>query len=328
MTTRRTFIGLLGGAMAAWPLAARAQQPGKVWRIGFLSGTSRSAVSGLYDSFVQGMREHGYVDGKDYVIEWRSAEETYERIPEIAAEFVRLKVDVIVTALGAALPTLKRTITTIPIVMAFSTDPVGNGLVASLAQPGGNMTGLAGSSDDVSPKQLELLATVVPNISRMGLLGNPSSANYSPFLKSAQDAARKAGFSLMPIDARDPEEIERAFAAFAKNGVPAAILASDAVFFGQRRRIAELALAHRLAMMCPHREYAVAGALMSYGENLADFFRRSTSYVDKIFKGVKPGDLPIEQPTKFNLVINRKTADALGVTIPAQLYIFADEVIE
>jgi putative tryptophan/tyrosine transport system substrate-binding protein len=325
--TRREFISLVGGA-AALPVVARAQQPGKVWRIGFLSGTSRSAVSGLYDAFVQGMREHGYVDGKDYAIEWRSAWENYERVPEIAAEFVRLKVDVIVTALGAALPTLKRTITTIPVVMAFSTDPVGNGLVVSLAQPGGNMTGLAGSSDDSSPKQLELLATVVPNISRMGLLGNPSSMNYSPFLKSAQDAARKAGFSLMPIDARDPEEIERAFAAFAKDGVPAAIVASDAVFFGQRRRIAELALAHRLATMCPQREYAVAGGLMSYGENLADFFRRSASYVDKIFKGAKPGDLPIEQPTKFNLVINRKTADALGVTIPAQLYIFADEVIE
>ena len=325
---RREFITLLGGATAAWPLAARAQQPGKVWRIGFLSGTSRSAVSGLYDAFVQGMREHGYVDGKDYAIEWHSAEENYERIPEIAAEFVRLKVDVIVTALGAALPTLKRTITTIPIVMAFSTDPVGNGLVASLAQPGGNMTGLAGSSDDSSPKQLELLATVVPNISRMGLLGNPSNTNYSPLLKSAQDAAQKAGLSLIPIDARDPEEIERAFAAFAQYGVPAAIVAGDAVFFGQRRRIAELALAHRLATMCPQREYVVAGGLMSYGENLADFFRRSASYVDKIFKGAKPGDLPIEQPTKFNLVINRKTADALGVTISPQLYIFADEVIE
>jgi putative tryptophan/tyrosine transport system substrate-binding protein len=326
--TRRDLIALLGSTAAAWPVGVRAQQPGKVWRIGFLSGTSRSATSGLYDAFVQGMREHGYVDGKDYAIEWRSAEENYERIPEIAAEFVRLKVDVIVTALGAALPTLKRTITAIPIVMAFSTDPVGNGLVASLARPGGNMTGQAGSSDDSSPKQLELLATVVPNKSRMGLLGNPSNTNYSPLLKSAQDAARKAGLSLMPIDARDPEEIERAFAAFAKDGVPAVIVAGDAVFFGQRRRMAELALAHRLATMFPQREYAVAGGLMSYGENLADFFRRSASYVDKIFKGAKPGDLPIEQPTKFKLVINRKTADALGVTIPPQLYIFADEVIE
>jgi putative tryptophan/tyrosine transport system substrate-binding protein len=161
--------------------------------------------------------------------------------------------------------------------------------VASLAQPGGNMTGLAGSSDDTSPKQLELLASVAPNVSRIGSLGNPSNTNFSPFLKSAQDAARKGGLSLRPINARDPEEIERAFAAFAKDGVPAVIVAGDAVFFGQRRRIAELALAHRLATMLPQREYAVAGGLMSYGENLADFFHRSASYVDKIFKGAKPG---------------------------------------
>ena len=324
---RRQFIALLGGGVAAWPFAARAQQTGKVWRIGFLSGSSRSATSGLYDAFVQGMREHGYVDEKDYAIEWRTGED-YERLPEIAAEFVRLKVDVVVTGQGTALPTLKRTITTIPIVMAYSTDPVGNGLVASLVRPGGNMTGLAGSSDNSSPKQLELLTTVVPNISRIGLLGNPNNANYPPMLKGVQDAARKASLALMPINARDPEEIERAFAVFAKDRVPAVIVASDAVFFGQRWRIAEVALANRVATMFPQREYAVAGGLMSYGENLADFFRRAAFYVDKIFKGAKPGDLPIAQPTKFNLVINRKTADALGVTIPAQLYIFVDEVIE
>jgi putative ABC transport system substrate-binding protein len=277
------------------------------------------------------MREHGYVDGKDYVIEWRewrSTEENFERISEIVAEFQRLKVDVLVTALGAALPTLKRTITTIPIVMAVSIDPVGNGLVASLAQPGGNMTGLAGSSDDSSPKQLQLLATVVPNTSRMGLLGNPRNPNYSPSLKNALDAARNAGLSLMVIDARDADEIERAFVAFAKDKVPAMMVLADAVFFGERRRIAELALAQHMATMFSQREYAVAGGLMSYGENLADFFRRSASYVDKILNGARPGDLPMEQPTKFNLVINRKTADALGVTIPAQLYIFADEVID
>jgi putative tryptophan/tyrosine transport system substrate-binding protein len=325
---RREFMTLFGCAAAAWPFAAYAQQRGKVWHVGFLSGASRSDVSGLYDGFVEGMREHGYVDGKDYAIEWRSVDKNYERIPEIAAEFSRLNVDVIVTALGAALPTLKRTITTIPIVMAYSTDPVGNGLVASLAHPGGNMTGLAGSSDDSSPKQLELLASVVPNISRIGLLGNPANVNYSPQLKKAQDAARKAGLSLMLVDARNSDEIERAFAALAKEGVPAAIIAGDALFFGERNRMAEAALAHRVATMFPQREYAVAGGLMSYGENLADFFRRSAAYVDKIFNGAKPDDLPIEQPTKFNLVINRKTADALGVTIPSQLYIFADEVID
>ena len=324
---RREFITLLGGS-AAWPLAARAQQAGKVWRIGLLSGASRSDASGLYAAFVQGMRELGYIEGKDFVIEWRSVEGRYERIPEIAAELVRLKVDVIVTGLSAALPTLKRAITTIPVVMAYSTDPVGTGLVASLVRPGGNLTGLAGSSDDTSPKQLELLATVVPNVSRIGLLGNPNSNTYSPVLKSAQDAAQKAGLSLVPMEARGPQEIENAFAQLAKQRVPAVMMAADAVFFGQRQRIAELALASHLPTMFSQREYAAAGGLMSYGENLADFFRRSASYVDKIFKGARPGDLPVEQPTRFNLVINRRTADALGVTIPPQLYIFADEVIE
>jgi putative ABC transport system substrate-binding protein len=327
---RREFLTLLGGVAAAWPLAARAQQPPKVWRIGLLQGASRSASSGLYAAFVQGMRDLGYTEGKDFVIEWRSVEGRYEQIPEVTAEFVRAKVDVIVTALSAALPTLKQAITTIPIVMATSTDPVGNGLVASLVHPGGNMTGLAGSSDDSSPKQLELLATVVPNVSRIGLLGNPNSTTYHPVLKSAQDAAqKKASLSLVPIEVRSPQEIENAFAAaVGKERVQAVMAAGDAVLFQQRQQIAELALRNHLPSMFPQREYAAAGGLMSYGENLADFFRRAASYVDKIFKGAKPGELPIEQPTRFHLVINRKTADALGVTIPAHLYIFADEVIE
>jgi putative tryptophan/tyrosine transport system substrate-binding protein len=212
--------------------------------------------------------------------------------------------------------------------MAYSTDPVGNGLVASLVRPGGNITGLAGSSDDSSPKQLELLTTIVPNVSRIGLLGNPDTETYSSVLKRAQDAAQKVGLSIVPIEARNPQEIENAFAALAKERMSAVMVASDAVFFGERQRIAELALNNRLPTMFSLREYAEAGGLMSYGENVADFFRRAGSFVDKIIKGAKPGDLPIEQPTKFNLVINRKTADALGVTIPPQLYIFADEVIE
>jgi putative tryptophan/tyrosine transport system substrate-binding protein len=324
---RREFIALIGAA-AAWPLTARAQQTANVWRIGFLSAVARSAASGSYASFVQGMRELGHVEGKDFVIEWRSVEGKYERFPELAAELVRLKVDVFVTGVTAALPALQRATTTIPVIMAYSTDPVGNGLAASLVHPGGNITGLAGSSDDSSPKQLELLATIVPNVSRIGLLGNPDTETYSSVLSNAQDAARKVGLSLVPIEARNPREIEDAFAAFTKERVPAVMVAVDAVFFGQRWRIAELALTNRLATMFALREYVEAGGLMSYGENIADFFRRAASFVDKIFKGAKPGDLPIEQPTKFKLVINRKTADALGVTIPPQLYIFADEVID
>ena len=322
---RRDFITAIAGCALAWPTAARAQQAVKVWRIGWLAATH---VPGFHAAFVQGMRELGYVEGKDFVIEFRSVEGNYERIPEVAAELARLKVDVIVTAMSAALPILHRAITTIPIVMAYSTDPIGNGLAASLVRPGGNMTGLASSSDDSAPKQLELLAAVVPNVSRIALLGNPNSTTYAPVRKSAQGAAAKAGVSLVPIEAGTGEEIENAIAALAKERVPAAMFASDAVFFLQQRRIAELALANRLATMFSQREYVVAGGLMSYGENIADFWHRAAPYVDKIFKGAKPGDLPIEQPTKFNLVINRKTADALALTIPAQLYIFADEVIE
>ena len=204
---RREFITLLGGAAAAWPLAARAQQPARTWRIGFLSAVSRSAASSSYAAFVKGMRELGYVEGKDFVIEWRSVEGKYERFPEIAEELVRLKVDVFVTGVTAALPALKRATTTIPIVMAYSTDPVGNGLVASLVHPGGNITGLAGSSDDSSPKQLELPTTIVPNVSRIGLLGNPGTETYSSVLSNAQDAAQKVGLSLVPIEARNQREI-------------------------------------------------------------------------------------------------------------------------
>jgi putative tryptophan/tyrosine transport system substrate-binding protein len=256
MMKRRDFITLLGGAAAAWPFAARAQQQtAKVWRIGFLSAVSRSAASGSYAAFVQGMHQLGYVEGKDFVIEWRSVEGKYERFPEIAAELVRLKVDVFITGVTAALPALQRATSTIPIVMAYSTDPVKNGLVASLAHPGGNITGLAGSSDDSSPKQLELLATIMPNLSRIGLLGNPDTETYSSVLNNAKVAAQKIGLSLVPIVARNPQGIEDALASFATERVPAVMVAVDAIFFGQRWRIAELALANRLATMFALREY-------------------------------------------------------------------------
>jgi putative tryptophan/tyrosine transport system substrate-binding protein len=324
---RREFITLLGGA-AAWPLAARAQQTGKVWRIGFLSGASRESFSRLYAGFQLGMRELGYVEGKEFVSETHVADGNYDRLPALAAELVRSKVDIIVTGLTSGIRTLQQATSTIPIVMAYSTDPVGNHFVASLARPGGNITGLTGSSDDSAPKQLELLATVVPNASRVGLLGNPATPTYSAVLKSAQNTARKAGLAVVPMEAGNPQQIRKAFAAFADERVQAVMVAADAVFFLQRQQLAELAIVNRLPTMFSQREYAQAGGLMSYGENLSDFFHRSASFVDKIIKGAKPGDLPIEQPTKFNLVINRTTADALGVTIPSQLYIFADEVIE
>ena len=326
---RRKFIMLLGGAAAAWPVAARAQQAGKVWRIGFLSSLPRAPIAGgLYGGFQQGMRELGYVEGQDFVSEWRSADGKYERLPELAAELVRSKMDVLISGLTPGVRALQQATSTIPIVIAYAIDPVGNRLVASLAHPGGNTTGLAGSSDDSAPKQLELLSAVVANPSRIAFLGNPENPGYSAVRKSAQDAAEKAGLFLLVLEARSAQEIENALATSTKERAQALLVAGDGVFFGQQQRLAQLALSNHLPTMFPQREYVEAGGLMSYGENLSEFFRRAASFVDRIIKGAKAGDLPIEQPTKFNLVVNRKTADALGVTIPPQLYIFADEVIE
>ena len=325
---RREFISIVCGATITGPLAAVAQQAAKVWRIGFLAGTPRQANSGNYDSFVEGMRQLGYAENKDYVIEYRTANQQYERFPELARELVRLKVDVIVTGAGAAVRSLQDATTTIPIVWVYATDPVGNGFVASLAHPGGNITGLAASSNDTAPKQLELLTMIAPSASRIGVLGNPSNPNFASVLKNAQVAGARAGFFITPVAVGNVEEMERAFAAFGEQRIQGVIATTDAVFFTQRERIAELALARRLPTMFSQREYVEAGGLMSYGENLSDFVRRAAVFVDKIFKGAKPADLPIEQPTRFHLVINHKTADALGLTIPPQLYTFADEVIE
>jgi putative ABC transport system substrate-binding protein len=320
---RRDFIRLLGGAAAGWPLVARAQQrAGKVWRIGFLIGQQRQE----YDAFVQGMHELGYVEGRDFVSELRYAEGRYERLPIFADELVALKVDVLFTGLSPAVRALQAATRTIPIVFAGVTDPVGQGFVASLARPGGNTTGLAGSFDDTSPKRLELLAAMLPGTTRIGFLHNPG--NQAATLKRAQAAAREAGLSLIPIEARDTQGVENAFADFGREGVQEVMVDGDAVFFDQRQRIAELALKGRFPTISPQQEYVAAGGLMSYGENLSEFFRHGASYVDRILKGAKPADLPVEQPSRFHLVINRKTADALGLKIPPALFIFADEVID
>jgi putative ABC transport system substrate-binding protein len=325
---RREFIALVGCAVAI-PLAAHVQhQAGKVWRIGFLTAASSEVFSSLYSAFLEGMRELGYEEHKDFITELRSVEGHYEQFPETARELVEQKVDILLTAVAAAIGFLQQATATIPIVMVYSTDPVNNGFVASLAHPGGNITGLAGSSDDTTPKQLELLATFVPSASRIGVLGNPASPNYAGVLKSALASSQKVGLSIVSVEARNPGQIENAFAILRKEGVRAVVVAGDAVFFDHRRLIAELAIRSRLPSMFAQREYAVDGGLMSYGENLSNFFRRAASFVDKIFKGAKPADLPVEQPTHFHLAINRNTADALGLTIPPQLYIFADEVIE
>ena len=240
-----------------------------------------------------------------------------------------MNVDVIVLATPAAVPAMRQATSTIPIVMGYSTDPVGNGFVASLARPGGNVTGLASSADDTSPKQLELLASVVPGMSRVGYLGNPgNSQSCCPCCRTRRAAASKLGITLVPVLAATRREIDDAFKNLAKERVQAMVVSSDAVFFTYMEKIAQLALDHRLPTMFVQREYVVAGGLMSYGENLKDFFARAAFFVDKIFKGAKPADLPIEQPTYFKLVINRKTADALGIAITPGLYVLADEIIE
>jgi putative ABC transport system substrate-binding protein len=326
---RRDFITLLGGAAAGWPLAARAQAPvqapAKIRRVGIVVEGMRSPA---YDGFLQGMSDLGYVAGKNYLVEWRFADGRFLRILDLVSEFMRLNVDVIFLGSPAMVYPVRQATRTIPIVMGYSTDPVGNGFVSSLAHPGGNITGLASSGDDLSAKQMELLAAVVPGLSRVALLQNPENSNYASVLQSTQAAAQKAGLELLPLDARAPQELDDAFLRLSGERIQALTVSTDRFFLSQQQRLADLALKYRLPSVFPDREYAEDGGLMSLSESLKDFYRRAASFVDRIFKGARPGDLPIEQPALFNLVINRKTATALGITIPPRTDISAVEVIE
>ncbi len=274
------------------------------------------------------MRERGYVEGRDYVIEWRFADGRLERFADFATELVRLKVNVFVLGTPTAVPAVRQATNTIPVVMGYSTDPVGSGFIASLAHPGGNITGLASSQDDAAPKQLELLTMAVPNLSRVILLVDPSSPNSLPIIKNAQEAAQNAGLDLVRMEVRNVEEIGSTFATLSGARAVAVMVVTGSVTFFHRERIAELALRDRLPSMFSLREFVVAGGLMSYGESLFDFHRRAASYVDKIFRGANPAELPVEQPTQLLLVINRKSATALGLDIPFALLAGADEVIE
>jgi len=326
---RREFITVLGGA-AAWPVAARAQQPAKVSRIGFVAGGARppSLESSLYAGFAQGMRELGYIEGKHFIIDYRFAEGQYERFRAIADEFARLRVDIIVAGASFAVPAMREANPSTPIVMGYSIDPVGQGLVASLARPGGNTTGLSSAQHEIVAKQMDLLLATAPNLRRLAVFYNPANSSHASSFKTIEAAAQQAGISLRPTPASNQQEIETALEALGDERVGAVVGLADALFATRRERIAQLAIKARLPSVFSAREYAEAGALMSYGDSLQEFYRRAASFVDKIIKGAKPSDLPVEQPTLFKLVINRRTADALGVTIPAQLYIFADEVIE
>ena len=327
---RRAFLGTVAGSLLVVPLAAEAQQAGKVPRVGFLSGGSRSdSVQRAVDEVRQGLRELGYVEGQTIAIEYRWAEGKEERFPDLASELIRLEVDVIFAAVAAAVRAARHATKTIPIVTVVN-DPVAAGFVASLARPGGNITGLSMMSPAVVGKQLELLRQVVPKISRVAVLANPTNPGNAAQLRQAEVVARALGMRLQPLEARSLSEIDSAFAAMTRERADALLVLLDPRLArpAQRERIAELAARSRLPAMYALRLYVEAGGLMAYGADIFDLYRRSAIYVDKILKGAKPGDLPIEQPTKFELVINLKTAKALGLTIPPALLQRADQVIE
>jgi putative ABC transport system substrate-binding protein len=321
---RREFILAFGGAAAAWPLAARAQQTPPM--IGFLGPASASAMSAWTAAFVQRLRELGWIEGRTVVIEVRWAEGRFERFAEIAAEFVRLKVDVIVTA-GPPVFAAKQATSVIPIVFATVADPLSTGLVASLARPGGNVTGLSIQQTDVAAKRLELLREVVRDLRRLAILAHIDSPNAVLEMREVQAAARTLGFEVIPLEILRGEDIVPAFEAL-KDRAEAIYVVIDPLTNTHRVRINTLALAERLPTMHFTREGVEGGGLMSYGPNFPDLFRRAAGYVDKILRGAKPGDIPVEQPTKFDLIINLTTAKALGLTVPPSLLARADEVIE
>ncbi len=328
---RRTFMALVSGGLLGAPLAAAAEQPGKVFRIGILSNVPVNDPQGalLWGAFIQGLRELGYVEGQNITIEHRSSEGKYERLPGLAADLVRLKVDVIVVPAPLNARAAKEATRTIPIVMAGSVDPVADGLVTSLARPGGNITGLTGAvGPEIGGKRLELLKEAVPKVSRVAVLSNPANPSSAPFLEATKTAARSLRVQLQMLEARGPDELGRAFAGMTSERPDALFVLADGMFFLHRTRIVGFAAKQRLPTTFGAREDVDAGGLMSYAASGRDNFRRAATYVDKILKGAKPGDLPIERPTKFELVINLRTAKALKLTIPQSLLLRADEVIQ
>jgi putative ABC transport system substrate-binding protein len=318
----------LGAMLLALSFTANAQQSKKVPRIGFLVANFPSTNPARIEAFRQGLCDLGYVEGKSIAIEWRYAEGKPDRLPALATELVRLKVDVIVTAGPASTRPAKEATITIPIVMGFDNDPAGNGFVASLARPGGNITGLTHLSPDLTGKRLELLKEVVPKLSRVGVLWNPNQPGQPLAYKEAQVAAQELKVTLISMEARNREEIERVLSGVGKERPQALFELPDPLIFVNRELIAEFAAKHRLPAMYSFREYVDAGGLMSYGTSFPELFRRAAIYVDKILKGTKPADLPVEQPKKFEFVINLKTAKQIGLTIPPNVLARADKVIK
>jgi putative ABC transport system substrate-binding protein len=329
MNRRRFLLTTLAGAFAA-PLAVEAQQAGKVPRVGYLNpGSSSDPVRRLrLDALRQGLRELGYVEGQNIALESRWAEGQYDRYPALAADLVRSQVDVIVAWSGAATKAAQEATRTIPIVMSLVNDPVGSGLVASLARPGGNVTGTTLMSPDVVGKRFELLKELLPKVSRVAVLQHPDNPASAALVREAEAAARALGLRLQILGVRNSAEIDSAFAAMTREGTGAFTYLPDAIFDNQRRQILEFAAKRRLPAIVGSRQYAEAGGLLAYAADFLALERRAATYVDKILKGAKPADLPVEQPTKFELVINLRTAKAIGLTIPQSILLRADHVIE
>ncbi len=321
-------LGLLAlGLLTPW--SAEAQPPGTVPRIGLLERGSLAARAPLWDAFRQAMRGLGYVEGRTVLFEARGADGKSERLPALAAELVGLKVDAIVTTGMAVTQAARQATATIPIVvMASAGDPVGLGLVASLARPGGNVTGVTTLTVELSQKRLQLAREVVPGASRLAILGDAGTLGDAPVIRETQAAARALGVRLHSVSVQGPAELDGAFSTIVRERPAVLIVNPTAMFFGERRRLAELALKYRLPTVSGQREYAEAGGLIAYGADLPELFRRAAVYVDKILKGARPGDLPVEQPTKFELVVNLRTAKALSLTIPQSVLARADEVIQ
>jgi putative ABC transport system substrate-binding protein len=324
---RKITVLALCAVLFALCFPVQAQQPKQVPRIEYLSATSLSAIAGRTESFRQGLRELGFVEGKNIVIEWRSSEGKTDRLPGLAAELVRLKVDIIVSGGPTATRSVKEATSTIPIVMAFDNDPVGSGFVVSLARPGGNITGLSTLAPEISGKQLELLKEIVPRLSRVGVLGTSTNPGNAQVLKEMELAAGAYGVQLQYLDVRDPNDIETAFRAASKGRADAVVALASAFLISQQAQIAELAIKSRLPAIYERREYVEVGGLMAYGVSINDLDRRAATYVDKILKGRKPADLPVEQPTKFEFIINLKAAKQIGLTIPPNVLARADKVI-
>jgi putative ABC transport system substrate-binding protein len=331
---RRAFLGTVAGGLLAAPLASEAQPAGKVVRIGYLSlqrEDGRDGDQSWVAAFRKRLRDLGYVEGRNVAIEQRHAAGRADRLPELASELVRLKLNVLVVfGLSALIDAGWKAPDTLPIVFTIDPDPVGRGLVASLARPGGNVTGLSDAHADLVPKRLELLKEAAPSAVRVGVLFNPASSLGPAQLKTAQAAAPALGMTVLPVEVRGRgrQDIDRAFETMGKERFTGLLILGDPTVGVHRSRIVELAVKSRLPAVSTLREWAEAGLLMSYGTNFHDLWRRAATYVDKIVKGAKPGDLPVEQPTKFDLLINLKTAKALGLTIPSSLLLRADQVIE